>query len=50
MEELAKLPKDNGVLYADDDGGRRGCDLFDAMKKANIKGALVGVEAVTRRD
>ena len=47
MEELAKLPKDM-VFYtqitmeAGEDG-----DYLDAMRKANIKGALVGVEAVT---
>src|SRR5947209_2374889 len=47
MEELAKLPKDM-VFYtqitmeAGEDG-----DFLDAMRKANIKGALVGVEAVT---
>ena len=47
MEELAKLPKDM-VFYtqitmeAGEDG-----DFLDAMRRANIKGALVGVEAVT---
>ncbi|MFZ0392980.1 MAG: radical SAM protein [Terracidiphilus sp.] len=47
MEELAKLPKDM-VFYtqitmeAGEDG-----DYLDAMRNANIKGALVGVEAVT---
>jgi radical SAM superfamily enzyme YgiQ (UPF0313 family) len=47
MEELAKLPKDM-VLYtqitmeAGEDG-----EYLDAMRRANIKGALVGVEAVT---
>jgi radical SAM superfamily enzyme YgiQ (UPF0313 family) len=47
MKELAKLPKDM-VFYtqitmeAGEDG-----DFLDAMRKANIKGALVGVEAVT---
>jgi radical SAM superfamily enzyme YgiQ (UPF0313 family) len=47
MEELAKLPKDM-VFYtqitmeAGEDG-----DYLDAMRRANIKGALVGVEAVT---
>jgi len=47
MEELAKLPKDM-VFYtqitmeAAEDG-----EFLDAMRKANIKGALVGVEAVT---
>jgi radical SAM superfamily enzyme YgiQ (UPF0313 family) len=47
MEELAKLPKDM-VFYtqitmeAGEDG-----EYLDAMREANIKGALVGVEAVT---
>jgi len=47
MEELAKLPKDM-VFYtqitmeAGEDGA-----FLDAMRMANIKGALVGVEAVT---
>jgi radical SAM superfamily enzyme YgiQ (UPF0313 family) len=47
MEELAKLPRDM-VFYtqitmeAGEDG-----EFLDAMRKANIKGALVGVEAVT---
>jgi radical SAM superfamily enzyme YgiQ (UPF0313 family) len=47
MEELAKLPKDmvfftQITMEAGEDG-----EYLDAMKKANIKGALVGVEAVT---
>ncbi|HET7103440.1 MAG TPA: radical SAM protein, partial [Terracidiphilus sp.] len=47
MEELAKLPKDmvfftQITMEAAEDG-----DYLDAMHKANIKGALVGVEAVT---
>jgi len=47
MEELAKLPKDmvfftQMTMEAGEDG-----DYLDAMRKANIKGALVGVEAVT---
>ncbi|MGB7553668.1 MAG: radical SAM protein [Candidatus Korobacteraceae bacterium] len=47
MQELAKLPKDM-VFYtqitmeAGEDG-----EYLDAMRRANIKGALVGVEAVT---
>jgi radical SAM superfamily enzyme YgiQ (UPF0313 family) len=47
MEELAKLPKDM-VFYTQMtmEAGEDGVFL-DAMKKANIKGALVGVEAVT---
>ncbi|MGB7134405.1 MAG: radical SAM protein [Acidobacteriaceae bacterium] len=47
MEELAKLPQDmvfftQITMEAGEDG-----DYLDAMRKANIKGALVGVEAVT---
>jgi len=47
MEELAKLPKDmvfftQITMEAAEDG-----DFLNAMRKANIKGALVGVEAVT---
>jgi radical SAM superfamily enzyme YgiQ (UPF0313 family) len=47
MEELAKLPKDmvfftQITMEAGEDG-----EFLDAMRKANIKGALVGVEAVT---
>ncbi len=47
MEELAKLPKDmvfftQMTMEAGEDG-----NYLDAMRKANIKGALVGVEAVT---
>ncbi len=47
MEELAKLPRDmvfftQITMEAAEDG-----DYLDAMRKANIKGALVGVEAVT---
>src|SRR5271169_6197728 len=47
MERLAKLPKDmvfytQMTMEAAEDTG-----FLDAMKKANIKGALVGVEAVT---
>jgi hypothetical protein len=47
MEELAKLPKDmvfytQMTMEAGEDGS-----FLDAMRKANIKGALVGVEAVT---
>jgi radical SAM superfamily enzyme YgiQ (UPF0313 family) len=47
MAELAKLPKDmvfftQITMEAAEDG-----DYLDAMRKANIKGALVGVEAVT---
>jgi len=47
MAELAKLPKDmvfftQITMEAGEDGA-----YLDAMRKANIKGALVGVEAVT---
>jgi radical SAM superfamily enzyme YgiQ (UPF0313 family) len=47
MEELSKLPKDmvfftQITMEAGEDG-----EYLDAMRKANIKGALVGVEAVT---
>ena len=47
MEELAKLPTDmvfftQITMEAGEDG-----EYLDAMRKANIKGALVGVEAVT---
>ena len=47
MEELAKLPRDmvfytQMTMEAGEDG-----EFLDAMKRANIKGALVGVEAVT---
>jgi radical SAM superfamily enzyme YgiQ (UPF0313 family) len=47
MEELAKLPKDmvfftQITMEAGEDG-----EYLDAMRNANIRGALVGVEAVT---
>ncbi|MDR3763525.1 MAG: radical SAM protein [Acidobacteriota bacterium] len=47
MAELAKLPRDmvfftQITMEAGEDG-----EYLDAMRKANIKGALVGVEAVT---
>ena len=47
MEELAKLPRDmvfftQITMEAAEDG-----EYLDAMRRANIKGALVGVEAVT---
>jgi len=47
MEELAKLPKD--MVFFTQMTMEAGEDpvYLDAMKKANIKGALVGVEAVT---
>jgi radical SAM superfamily enzyme YgiQ (UPF0313 family) len=47
MEELARLPEDmvfftQITMEAGEDG-----EYLDAMRRANIKGALVGVEAVT---
>jgi len=47
MGELSKLPKDmvfftQMTMEAGEDG-----EFLDAMRKANIKGALVGIEAVT---
>jgi hypothetical protein len=47
IAELAKLPKDmvfftQITMEAGEDG-----EYLDAMRKANIKGALVGVDAVT---
>jgi radical SAM superfamily enzyme YgiQ (UPF0313 family) len=47
MEELSKLPKDmvfftQITMEAGEDG-----EYLDAMRRANIKGALVGIEAVT---
>jgi radical SAM superfamily enzyme YgiQ (UPF0313 family) len=47
MEEMAKLPKDmvfftQITMESAEDG-----EFLDAMRKANIKGALVGIEAVT---
>lgn len=47
MKELARLPKDmvfftQITMEAGEDG-----EYLDAMRRANIKGALVGVEAVT---
>jgi len=47
MEELSKLPKD--MVFFTQITMEAGEDVafLDAMRKANIKGALVGVEAVT---
>ncbi len=47
MEELAKLPKD--MVFYTQMTMEAGEDVvfLDAMKRANIKGALVGIEAVT---
>jgi radical SAM superfamily enzyme YgiQ (UPF0313 family) len=47
MEEMARLPKD--MVFFTQMTMEAGEDtvFLDAMKKANIKGALVGIEAVT---
>ena len=42
-----KAAEGHGVLYPDHDGSGEDGDYLDAMRRANIKGALVGVEAVT---
>jgi hypothetical protein len=47
MEELAKLPKDMVFYTQMTMEAGEDTTFLDAMKKANIKGALVGVEAVT---
>ena len=48
MAGLAKLPQGHGVLHPDHDGSRQRIRSFwTRCAKANIKGALVGVEAVT---
>jgi len=47
MAELAKLPKDMVFFTQITMESAEDPDYFDAMRKANIKGALVGVEAVT---
>jgi radical SAM superfamily enzyme YgiQ (UPF0313 family) len=47
MEELAKLPKDMVFFTQITMEAAEDTSYLDAMKKANIKGALVGVEAVT---
>ena len=47
MEELAKLPKDMVFYTQITMEAGEDTDFLDAMHKANIKGALVGVEAVT---
>ena len=47
MAELAKLPKDMVFFTQITMEAAEDTDYLDAMKKANIKGALVGVEAVT---
>ena len=47
MEELAKLPKDMVFFTQMTMEAGEDSSFLDAMCKANIKGALVGVEAVT---
>ncbi|HEX3661086.1 MAG TPA: radical SAM protein [Acidobacteriaceae bacterium] len=47
MEELAKLPKDMVFFTQITMEAGEDPDYLDAMHRANIKGALVGVEAVT---
>ena len=47
MEELAKLPKDMVFFTQITMEAGEDVDFLDAMRKASIKGALVGVEAVT---
>src|ERR1700681_4390477 len=47
MAELSKLPKDMVFFTQITMEAGEDVDFLDAMRKANIKGALVGVEAVT---
>lgn len=47
MAELAKLPKDMVFFTQITMESAEDTEYLDAMRKANIKGALVGVEAVT---
>jgi len=47
MAELAKLPKDMVFFTQITMEAGEDTEYLDAMRKANIKGALVGVEAVT---
>jgi radical SAM superfamily enzyme YgiQ (UPF0313 family) len=47
MKELAKLPKDMVFYTQITMEAGEDVEYLDAMRKANIKGALVGVEAVT---
>jgi len=47
MAELAKLPKDMVFFTQITMESAEDPDFLDAMRRANIKGALVGVEAVT---
>ncbi|HEX8713299.1 MAG TPA: radical SAM protein [Terracidiphilus sp.] len=47
MEELAKLPKDMVFFTQITMEAAEDSEYLDAMRRANIKGALVGIEAVT---
>lgn len=47
MDELAKLPKDMVFFTQITMEAAEDTEYLDAMRRANIKGALVGVEAVT---
>ena len=47
MEEMAKLPKDMVFFTQITMESAEDTEYLDAMRRANIKGALVGVEAVT---
>jgi radical SAM superfamily enzyme YgiQ (UPF0313 family) len=47
MEELARLPKDMVFFTQITMEAGEDTEYLDAMRRANIKGALVGVEAVT---
>ena len=47
MEELAKLPKDMVFFTQITMEAGEDVEFLDAMRRGNIKGALVGVEAVT---
>jgi hypothetical protein len=47
MAELAKLPNDMVFFTHITMESAEDPDYLDAMRRANIKGALVGVEAVT---
>ena len=47
MARLAKLPKDSVFFTQITMEAAEDPEFLDAMRKANIKGALVGVEAVT---
>jgi radical SAM superfamily enzyme YgiQ (UPF0313 family) len=47
MAAMAKLPKDMVFFTQITMESAEDTDYLDAMKKANIKGALVGIEAVT---